>query len=110
MNPDSKNHSAGRVYSYMGQAFSQAFEIENNSGDVTEKGLENLILSIACQELSRSRGNEESENYQAIGREYYDLQHLMGRARRRGYKMGKARGCGEMHFRSRFKSNGSGIG
>ncbi|MDP2924884.1 MAG: hypothetical protein Q8N99_00770 [Nanoarchaeota archaeon] len=66
------------LYSYLGQGFSIAFNVgSKNLISTKEESLENLVLGITCQEISRDLENEDSFNYQAIGREYYNLQTLI---------------------------------
>lgn len=76
------------VYSFTGQAFSTAYQIitgqkngeEGKLDNLKESDLENLVMGIACQELSRDYGNDNKVNYQAIGRNYYSLQYLIEEA------------------------------
>ena len=85
LNPDRKEGDTSKIYSYLGLAFSDAFRIKTGQkGDeevefkrVEKNDLENLITSIACSEYSRDSGNEKPENYQAIGRQYFNLHGLI---------------------------------
>ncbi len=95
MDPDyykkKPNDLTREIYGRASQAFSEAYKIKTKSEDdeeakidrLEDSDLENLINGIICSELSRDCDNDDTVNYQAIGRGYYDLQYLIEKANRR---------------------------
>ncbi|MFA5258849.1 MAG: aminoglycoside phosphotransferase family protein [Candidatus Pacearchaeota archaeon] len=70
------------ISSYASQAFSDRRGIgtgQEYSDKTNLTDLENLVFATICSELSEQMGNHKHENYQAIARDYYELQHLIKR-------------------------------
>lgn len=69
-----------RVLSYVGNTLSRLHKLSSDKND--NFSIECLVTAIACSELCRDLGNNNQFNYQAIGRQYYELQSLIEKAER----------------------------